>query len=92
MNFKVKLSAILLLNINIMFGQYPCVNEVSTDPNMPTNNSLPGFPSTSNLFPELYLNNFNWYDNTSGVLNQYPTNNMLNLPYLPAIKWIHPNE
>lgn len=37
-------------------GFFPCINEVSTDPNSPSNNSLPTLPS--NEPDERFLNRF----------------------------------
>jgi hypothetical protein len=53
-----------------------CVNGVSTNPNNPTNNSLPT-NSPSPDYGALFLNKFDWFPvSSSGLLNGYVTDNM----------------
>jgi hypothetical protein len=55
--------------------QNPCINEVSTDPDAPTNLNLPN--ETSPGYDQYFLNNFDWVPRTSSSnLAKYQTINM----------------
>lgn len=59
----------------ISFGQNaPCVNDVSTDPNAPSNSNLPNDNHPDVEYDLLFLNHFNWVPfNQSGTLSDLQT-------------------
>jgi len=78
MKLKLMISILLLIiGSNQLITQ--CVNNVSTNPNNPTNNSLPDVGSmTPYIYDQRYLNGFDWW-----TPNQYVLNNMQYNPNQP---------
>lgn len=67
--YIIMISAFIAINA---FSQTNCQNNVSTDPDAPTNDALPSGPDS-----DQYLNGFNWIDtNAAGIHLDYETINM----------------
>lgn len=56
-----------------LWGQNNCINDISTNPNAPSNNQLP-FPSTDPNGDQRFINTFPWYAYDEN--NPIPLNNM----------------
>lgn len=78
MNLYIKILILLLCSTRI-FAQNNCINEVSTNPENPTNNTLPNTNINNNQVndDQRFLNQFNWYNVVNvplqNMLSDYPS-------------------
>ena len=78
MKLYIKILVLLLCSTST-FAQNNCINEVSTNPENPTNSTLPNTNINNNQVndDQRFLNQFNWYDEVNvplqNMLNEYPS-------------------
>ncbi|PWH85611.1 hypothetical protein [Brumimicrobium oceani] len=53
-----------LMSFTMWAQNFPCINNVSTNPNSPTNSNLPNDIHPMVSYDVLFLNNFDWISNS----------------------------